>query len=406
MHRLLPPLALALLALPPLPLMAQDAARGARLYLGLPGGEVSCVECHGPDPGLDRNRLLNAARGPAAIDEALRKAAAMGYLADLLAPADRADLSAFLALVSAQVEGATVAEAWPWGLEFGRLRPGAAVAPQVVRLHNRSAGPVALAPRLREWVPGGAAGLSLAHDCPALLPPGAGCAVQLSLVAPGAGRVLAALDWGDGGTALRPVGVAATVDPDAAGVARWADAGGDSLGLEAPARGEAVAVLTLRNEGLAPLLLGVPAITGPGRAHFRLEGTGGADACGAGALLPPGAACGVRLRAVAPASGVAEAVLQWRNDGVHAPLRRLAVQAVASTLPPAAPPVVTPPPAAPAPSPAPAPPPVPQAEAGGGGCSRVAGVPARLDPLLPGLVLLAGAALALRHRRGGPARRV
>jgi mono/diheme cytochrome c family protein len=121
--RALPPL-LALLAA--VPAVAQDAAKGARLYLGLPGGGASCVECHGPDPGLDRNRLLNAARGPFAIDEALRKAAAMGYLSDLLSPADKADLSAFLALVSAEAEGGSPALAWPWerGRQNSRPAPG------------------------------------------------------------------------------------------------------------------------------------------------------------------------------------------------------------------------------------------------------------------------------------------
>ena len=67
--------------------LAQDPARGARLYLGLPGGQESCVECHGPDPGLNRNRLLNAAQGPQAIRKAIDQAAAMGYLGGLLEPA-------------------------------------------------------------------------------------------------------------------------------------------------------------------------------------------------------------------------------------------------------------------------------------------------------------------------------
>jgi hypothetical protein len=403
MHRFLTPLALALLALPPPTALAQDAAKGARLYLGLPAGEASCVECHGPDPGLDRNRLLNAARGPAAIDEALRKAAAMGYLAELLTPVDRADLSAFLALVSAEAEGTTPAQAWPWGLEFGRVTPGAALAPQAVRLHNRSAGALPLAPRLLELVPGGAAGLSLGHDCPALLPAGAACTLRLGLVAAGEGRVLAALDWGDGGAALRPVGVAATVGAGPAAVAGWRDAAATELDgvvrLQAPARAEATATLLLRNDGVVPMVLGVPAITGPGRAAFWLEA--GAGACAANAVLAPGAECAVRLRARAPDSGVAEAALQWRNDGVHAPLRRLEVRALAAAPPVAAPPpAVVPPGTAPAPVPVPSPAPV---ATGGGGCSRMAVSPGRLDPLLPGLVLLAVAVLALRARRGQPA---
>ncbi len=385
------------------PALAQDAASGARLYLGLPGGEASCVECHGPDPGQDRNRLLNAARGAFAIDEALRKAAAMGYLGELLSPRDRADLSAFLALVSAEAEGDSAALVWPWGLEFGRVAPGAAVAPQPVRLRNRSAGPLAVAPSLREASPGAAAGLTLSHDCPAVLPVAGGCTVWLGWVAAGDGRVQAALEWGDPAGALRPVGVAAAVAPGAAGLARWLDAGSDRpLALQAAPGGEASARLILRNDGAAALVLGVPAITGPGRAAFRIVTDGDAEACAPQRLLPPGALCQVRLVATAPAAGLHEASLQWRNDGGHAPLRLLQVQAVGAATPSPAPAPATPGPA-PAPAPAPAPSPMPGAEAAGGGCSLRAGVPAAVDPLLPGLALLAAAWLAARRGRPQPA---
>ena len=303
----MPPLArLAVAALAPwalhAPAAAADAERGARLYLGLPGGQASCVECHGPDPGLDRNRLLNAARGPFAIDEALRKAAAMGYLAELLSPADRADLSAYLALVASEAEGSSAALAWPWGLEFGRVAPGAALAPQPVRLRNRGSGPLALAPGLRELAPGGAAGLTLAHDCPELLPPGAGCTVQLGLVAAGPGLVRASLTWGDAAGALRPVGVSATVGQAPAGSARWLDAPAERVvALQAAPGGEAAALLTMHNAGAAPLVLGVPAITGPGRGAFRLQPGPDGDACAANAVLPAQGRCTVRLVATAAA---------------------------------------------------------------------------------------------------------
>jgi cytochrome c553 len=401
------PLLVALLALAVSPALSQDAAQGARLYLGLPGGQASCVECHGPDPGLDRNRLLNAARGPFAIDEALRKAAAMGYLADLLSPADRADLSAYLALVASEADGASAVLAWPWGLEFGRVAPGAALALQPVRLRNRSSGTLALAPGLRELAAGGAAGLTMAHDCPELLPPGAGCTVQLGLVAAGSGPVRAALTWGDSAGALRPVGVAATVGQAPAGSALWLDAPAERVvALQAAPGGESTALLAMHNAGTAPLVLGVPAITGPGRGAFRLQPGLGGDACLANAVLPVQGRCTVRLVATASASGLQEATLQWRNDGQHAPPRLLQVQAVGEAPPPepppAAPPAASPAPA-PGPSPAPAPAPAADAGGGGGGCSRSAWPQGKPDPLLPGLALLAAAALAARRWGSQPA---
>lgn len=354
------------------------------------------MECHGPDPSLDRNRLLNAARGPASIDEALRKAAAMGYLSDLLSLADRTDLSAFLAQVSTEAEGSTPAAIWPWGLEFGRVAPGAASTPQPVRLRNRSGAELALAPRLRSLAPDGAAGLTLAHDCPTALAPGAECTALVGLVAGGPGRVQAALEWGDGATAPRPVGVAATVSGEALGTAAWLDAPAERVvSLEAPPADEVVATLTMHNAGTSPMVLGVPALTGPGRGAFRL----GAGGCAPNLVLPADGRCTVRVVATAPASGRQEVLLQWRNDGGHAPPRILQVQAVASAVPP--PPPLPPPPAAsPAPSPAPVPPPEPQTVGGsGGGCTRVALDPQRPDPLLPGLVV-AAALLAWQRRRG------
>jgi mono/diheme cytochrome c family protein len=47
--------------LSPRPVAAQDAVRGAGLYLQLPGNLASCVSCHGPDPAANRNNLLRAA---------------------------------------------------------------------------------------------------------------------------------------------------------------------------------------------------------------------------------------------------------------------------------------------------------------------------------------------------------
>lgn len=390
------------------PVQAQDAARGARLYLGLPGGEVSCVECHGPDPGADRNRLLNAARGPQAIDEALRKAAAMGFLSSLLGPADRADLSAYLGLVAAQSEGRAPAEVWPWGVEFGRQTPGSAPPAQSVRFLNRSTSAVAVAPRLRELAPGGTSGLILTHDCPAWVQPGEGCTAQLGLVAAGVGRVQAALSWDDQGN-LRPVGIAAQVVDTPLATVRWGDtAASPAAPLQAAPGAEVEATLTLNVTGLAPVVFGVPVLTGPGRAAFRLDG----GSCVPGGVWLPATSCTLRVRAVAPLVGSAEALLQWRNDGGHPTSRTLVVQALSQGTPnpsPVPPPPAPPPSPAPSPSPSPIPVPAPEAAqpppAGGGGCSRTGTPASGADAMLPALLL---AAVALgwgrRWRAAGPAR--
>lgn len=409
MKRIVLPLWAALLALVPPPALAQDAARGARLYLGLPGGEPSCVECHGPDPGENRNALLNAAFGAFVIEEALARASAMGYLTGLLSPADRDDLSAFLALVAAEADGRSPVQVWPWGLEFGRVAAGASAAPQTVWLRNRSGAELALAPRLRPLVPDGAAGLGLAHDCPPRLLPGGECTVRIGLVAGGPGRVQASLVWGDGETSsLRPVGVAATVETEVPPLARWADVAGSgetpsALDLEAAPGAEVAATLSLQNTGPRTMTLGVPAITGPERGVFRLAG----GTCAALVALAPNERCTVRVVARAPTAGRREALLQWRNDGMHAAPRVLAVRAVGAAVPPPPPPppVASPPPAA-APSPGPAPSPAPavaDSGSGGGGC-RVALAEVRPDPTLPAAVLLA-LWLVMRRRVGAALRR-
>lgn len=175
MSRAITLLACAVLCLVAPPAAAQDAGRGARLYLGLPAGQASCVECHGPDPGANRNRLLKAAQGPDAIRQAISQAAAMGYLGELLDATALADLSAWLGLVNAESQDDAPAQVWPWGLEFGRLAPGSAAPPHPVVLHNTGTGNLWLAPLLRATVPGGTAGLQLSHDCPGLLEPRQRC---------------------------------------------------------------------------------------------------------------------------------------------------------------------------------------------------------------------------------------
>ena len=380
---------------------AQAPERGARLYLGLPDGEASCVECHGPDPSLNRNRLLNAAQGPFAVTLAIGRAAPMGFLAGLLDSSGRADVSAWLAQVTAQLDGNGV-QVWPWSVEFGRLDTSTRLVPQAVHLFNGGPLPLPLQPHLSSTEPGSPLP-ALRHDCPSLLPAGASCTAWVDWSPPRAPtRLHAALRWQTGAGGPPPVGLAAqALEGLVAGVASWDD-GVTMLERQAPPGSATSVDAVIRNTGAAMLTLGTPALTGPGREAFMLSG----GDCAPGVILPPGASCTVRLVATARGSGSADAMLQWRNDGQHVPPRPLRVTAVgsdapappsSSPTPPAAPPVASPapgatPPADPAPAPSVNPAPAP----GGGGCS-VALAPGVADLTLPLLMLLSLVGL-LRRR--------
>ena len=364
------------------PASAQDAARGAALYLQLPGGQPSCVECHGSDPLANRNRLLTAAGGPNVIALAITKAAAMGYLGGLLDERDRSDLSAYLARVTA-AEGASVVT-WPRVLEFGRVARGAAVAEQALRLLNAGLQPVAMQPVLAA-----SPGFSLRHDCPAQLAPGAVCTAHVALLSGETGRRSTTLQWqGDGDALPQWVGVTGTVEAASAGIL-VADLPGAGLRLQAPPRQAVAADVALVNAGVTALTLGAAAITGPGAAAFAFS----AGNCTAGLVLLPGTRCTARITATAPVVAQQQALLQWRSDGAHLAPVVMAVTADGAALPgpaPSPPPAPTPVPAPvplPVPLPISSPAPVPVAGASGG-CS-MAWPGQTVDPLLPGLLLLA-----------------
>jgi hypothetical protein len=386
------------------PAAAQDASRGAALYLQLPGGQASCVECHGPDPLGNRNRLLTAAAGPGVLAQAITKVAAMGYLAGLLDERDRSDISAYLARVNA-LDAASVV-VWPRVMEFGRVGAGAAVPERPVFLLNAGALPVAVQPVLTP-----ASGFSLSHDCPPQLAPGAVCTALLGLPSAEPAARSAALQWqGDADVLPQWVGVGGSVEAAPAG-ALVADLPGAALTQQAPPGQAVVAEVALVNAGVSALSLGAAVITGPGASAFSLNGSG----CSIALVLQPGARCTARITATAPAAGQRLALLQWRTDGAHLTPVVLVVAsdgtappAPAPSPPPAPAPSPTPPAApAPAPSPSPAPMPAPSpapnpAAGASGGCS-MAWPGQAVDPLLPGVLVLAW--LALRRRTRSAQRR-
>lgn len=368
------------------PALAQDAVRGAQLYLQLPT-VASCVSCHGPDPSQNRNNLLIAADTPQSLQKALNTVGAMGYLKSLLSETDVADLSAYLGRVIATAADSAPVALWPTTVEFGELLPAQVSPVHQVTLLNRRQVPLSLSAARLEGP--SAAQFLLESDCPATLPAQSSCMLRLRAQPTVTGPASATLvlespgqsPWVTGVTASMPVapgsGGVLSFDLPQAAIAFAGTSLGDS----------AVREFRLVSHGTATVNLGVGTVTGPGRNVFRIEGD-----CSNFLALAPGTGCTVRLRFTPNAPGAAEATLQWRSDATNPGT----VKVSGATL--AAPEPV--PPAAPA---APSPTPTAEPVGGGGGCS-VAPPVRRVDPVLPFAIVAALYALWLRRcdvrRRG------
>lgn len=298
---------------------AQDAHRGAELYMQLPG-TASCVSCHGPDPAGNRNNLLKAANNPLALLKALNAVGAMGYLKPLLDDVAIAELAAFLGSVAQIANPQARLDTWPLTADLGSPGFGRAGGPQRIRIRNRSSMPINLAsPAVRGalW--------SISHDCPITLMTGASCTVSVSLAAgalgPAAGSVSIA---SDATTAPVIAALAGFVRPDGAGVLTWlpdplsVDLGTTAIGQAATRD------LTLVNGGSAAITLGSTTVIGPNAGQFVVSG------CARAMTLPPSSACVMTLRHASDSAGPAEAVLQVRSDGANPPALVVRAQAVAT----------------------------------------------------------------------------
>lgn len=319
------------------PARAQDAARGAGLYLQLPGNLASCVSCHGPDPAANRNNLLRAAGQPVVLLKTLNAIGVMGYLKGALSDADVADLSAYLDTVLRTASNPT-RSVWPRSIEFGELGLGEVSPEHTLRLRNLSAAPLTgVTPRL---VTGH---FELRHDCPASLAPGATCSAHVRAFAPAAGQqAVDALVWGDGQGAVVGLSARGATGPVARLVLDPAvlDLGSAEVGQLVTRRVRVV------NAGTADATLGVSTLTGPTAGAFSTDGR-----CPPATVLSPGTACVLDLRWRAGAAVPYDALLQWRSDGTQpAPMRLQALGTAAAV--PADPPPAEPP-----------------AAGGGGGCT-------------------------------------
>lgn len=347
---------------------AQDAVRGAQLYLQLPDGATSCIGCHGPDPAQNPNNILRAADRPNALLQALNTVSRMGYLRQSLSDTDIADLAAYLGRVLQVASPTAPVALWPTTVEFGAFAAGAVVPVHRVELRNQGTSPFALAaPQLL------GSGHTMTSDCGAALAPGAVCRIELRAIAAAPGRAASTLVLAGGG-AWSPLmlGMTSTVRDGPLGVlsADLPDAPLDFAGVTV---GESsVREFALLSHGAAAVTLGAMTVTGPQLAAFRAEGD-----CVRGLVLAPGSRCTMRLRFVPGAALQAAATLQWRTDGGNPGTLALSGTGLAASAPPTAPP------AADAPS--------------GGGCS-IGRADRPADPLHAVLVVLAIAVLAHRRR--------
>jgi mono/diheme cytochrome c family protein len=346
--------------------VAQDAVRGAALYLRLDNDTRSCVSCHGPDPGQSHNNILRAADSPDTLTKVLNTVSAMGFLRSQLSDADRADIASYLGSVVEMNQAASTLRAWPATLEFGRVAPGQSSAAQFVRITNASATQALALPDIQV----SDRQLRAASDCPPRLNAGASCDIKVRMAPQGVGLVRGALVIAS--QDLARARIIGGVGQGAAGplsALRW-QGGAQVLRFEPSSTTSEVRSLTLENPGPMPVVLAASSITGPQASQFRIDG-----GCSAGQVLQAGTSCALRIVYTASALPLAQAALQIRSDHANPDALRLEGLAVAQ-----------------APSDA-------VATESGGGCSI--GPPSQRDRWDPTLVLTALLALAAarRHRR-------
>lgn len=296
---------------------AQDARRGAELYMQLPGGVASCVSCHGPEPQGNRNSLLKAANNPQALTKALATVGVMSYIRASLDDAGINDLAAFLGTVNVASAPDTGLLLFPLTADFGTLGLGAASSPQRFVLFNRSAVPINLS---NLSVSGGGVGngYTLAHQCPGSLASGASCTASITFVATATGQFAGALRISNSATPTPLVAaLASKVNPTTGGELVWSpepqtlEFGNGNAGSVPTTR-----TLTLVNGGIAPVTLGAAplvfgsaTLTGQNTAPFSVSG------CAAGLVLQPSSNCQITLGYAAGSPASSQGVLQIRSNG-------------------------------------------------------------------------------------------
>ncbi|MFM8899362.1 MAG: choice-of-anchor D domain-containing protein [Burkholderiales bacterium] len=355
---------------------AQDARRGAELYMQLPGGVASCVSCHGPEPQGNRNSLLKAANNPQALTKALATVGVMSYIRASLDETGINDLAAFLGAVNVASAPDTGLLMFPLTADFGTLGLGAASGPQRFVLLNRGSVPVNL---FNLSVTGG--GYNLTHQCPSSLASGASCTASITFLASATGQFAGALQVSSSASATPLVAaLASKVNPTTGGELVWSPEPQPlDFGNGNPSSAPTTRTLTLVNGGItpvtlgaAPLVFGSATLTGQNTAPFSVSG------CAAGLVLAPSSHCQMTLRYAAGSPAPSQGLLQIRSSGKNPPSLQLRAAGEAAAVPP--------PPSSPTPTPTP--------DAGSGGGAMTA-----FPSSLLWLSGIAAAALALGRRQ-------
>lgn len=347
------------------PAVAQDAQRGAMLYMRLANNVASCASCHGPDPSQGRNNILFAADNPAKVIKSINNISAMGYLSSQVSEADASDISAFLGRVAQTTLNTSALRVWPWTLDFGTIQPGLDSAKQFVQIRN----PSATVPLTISAITVNSADIALSTTCPTELASKASCDVELSMRPTTSGLHRASLLITAGGqlSALGVVGYGATLP-----VSRLAWTQPKTVSFSATQGSTVSTALTLSNPGPMPAVLGLINISGDQASQFKV-----ASGCAIGSVLQAGTSCSLTLSYEAGSIAQSDAVLQLRSDQTNPPSVRLqgikSPQVVSESAP------------------------VAPSEGSGGGCAFTSDPTQSRDATL--MAALLAAALALKRKR-------
>ncbi len=275
----------------------------------------SCVSCHGPDPGANRNNILRAADRPETLVKVISTVSAMGFLSSQLTEVDRADVTAFLGNIVRINDPSAALRVWPVTLEFGHIPVGGTSARQFVSIGNPS---TASAPVLVSVLATDLA-IALTHDCPASLSPGSSCEASVTLN-PNAVGLLRAAVVVNSPALSQPMVVGLTGYGSIGPLSQlaWVQSAPD-VRFEAEKGGPSVMhTLTLSNPGTMPVELAWTSITGPNANQFKLQGR-----CASSSMLQAGTRCDLTVTYTPSQFAESKAVLQLRSNQGNPPALRL-----------------------------------------------------------------------------------